>query len=555
MKKACIAGIMVASLFICSSVLAENELKCNVVVDQDKRIVSATMTVEGDVGGTAATGLVKNSNGDIVYAAQGFTDSDGKFGFSYLNNDENGNYTLAFCAPRKGLRVNDSFKILTGSMKEAIRQTTRDSEGMKSVIENYGTYMNLDMTAFNNLSDKDAVYSFMSTDTMIDLSDIESVADGFYGAVIIRTLAENSDSTEYMNFLDSDIYKILNKDGVPKGKKESLFDELAPDLKNEVIKKAVTAQYKSTAELSDMLEFYVLEVSLEKAVQWTEVNPVMKKYKEAGLLNVDFKAYNSLKNRQKADNALVGKSFASYKEIETAFNDAVKSAAAAEKKPSSNGGGGSSGGGGGGMVIPSVKTPAPVEKPQEPVTALFTDMGDYMWANEAVTYLADKGIINGMGDGKFAPANGLTREEVSTIMVRTQKLSVDGKKSEFNDIPESRWSYPYVSAVYEAGLMIGVSDDMFGATSQITRNEFAVIMKRLIDLYDVKLTVNTGTKEYDDAQSIPDWAKESVMYMKGTGLMLGSIANRFDGGEIITRAYACDILYTVLNAVNYDAEG
>ena len=160
----------------------------------------------------------------------------------------------------------------------------------------------------------------------------------------------------------------------------------------------------------------------------------------------------------------------------------------------------------------------------------------------------------GMGDGRFAPANGLTREEISTIMVRTQKLSVDGKTSAFNDIPAQRWSYPYVSAVYEAGLMIGISDDMFGATSQITRNEFAVIMKRLIDMYDVKLTVNTNTKEYDDAQNIPDWAMESVMYLKGTGLMLGSTGNQFNGSEIVSRAYACDILYSVLNTVNYDAE-
>ena len=102
--------------------------------------------------------------------------------------------------------------------------------------------------------------------------------------------------------------------------------------------------------------------------------------------------------------------------------------------------------------------------------------------------------------------------------------------------------------------MIGVSDDMFGATSFITRNEFAVIMKRLIDLYDVELKVNPSTAEYDDAAQIPEWAIESVKYMKSTGLMLGNTGNTFAGNEIVSRAYACDVLYNVLTAVNYDSE-
>ena len=79
-------------------------------------------------------------------------------------------------------------------------------------------------------------------------------------------------------------------------------------------------------------------------------------------------------------------------------------------------------------------------------------------------------------------------------------------------------------------------------------------MKRLIDLYDVELVVNSNTKEYDDAESIPEWARESIMFMKGTGLMLGSTGNTFNGSEVVSRAYACDILYAVLNAVNYDKE-
>lgn len=555
MKKKMVSTTLSVALILGSSAYASNGIDYTLSVNQESRVISVDMTLEGDNGGTAATGLVTNADGDIVFASQGYTDKNGKYDFSFINNDDNGNYTVTVAAPRKGLSESSSFKMLTGGMKTAISETTKDAAGMKQVIEDYGTYMNLDMTVFNALSDGDSVYGFMAEDAMIKMNDITSIADGFYGAVIIKTLAEGGNSTDYMNFLNSDMYSILNKDGIPMGENGSLFDELSSDVKDTVISKVLAKPYRSAAELSKSLEFYVLETSLEKALQWTEVNPVMKKYQEAGLLNVNFSTYNTLKNPQTADNAMIGKSFASYSEIESAFNTAVASALSAQNNSSVSGGGGSSGGGGGGgKAVPSVKVPEPVEKEKESVTSVFIDMEDYMWANEAVTYLAEKGIISGMGDGTFAPASGLTREEFSTIMVKTQKLSTEGKISKFNDIPDSRWSYPYVSAVYEAGILVGIGDDMFGATSNITRNEFAVIMKRLIDLYDVELVVNSNTKEYDDAESIPAWAKESIMFMKGTGLMLGSTGNHFSGSEVVSRAYACDILYAVLNAVNYDGE-
>ena len=549
-----ILGTMIAALLSCYTAFAADGLDYDLSVNQDSKIVSVNMSLEGDLGGTAATGLVVNDEGNVVYIAQGFTDENGEFSFSYINNDENGSYTLTVSAPRKGLSESSSFKMVTNSMKTAMSQSTKDASGMQSIIENYGSYMNIDTTAFDALSDKNAVYSFMAGDSMIDLNSVASIADGFYGAVIVRTIAEGGDSTDYLDFLNSDVYSVLNKNGIPIGKNASLFDELAPDVKNGVLEKVLSKKYSSASELSSTLGFYVLEQSMEKALLWTEINPVMVKYKDAGLLNVNFTSYNGLKKPQDADSAMMGKSFATYTEIESAFNSAVTTALSAQSTSSSHGGGGG-GGGGGGFVIPSVVIPEPVEKPEQPTKAeAFTDMANYMWANEAVTYLVEKGIINGMGDGIFAPAKGLTREEISAIMVRTQKLDMTGKTSAFIDVPENKWSYPYVSAVFEKGLMIGVSDDMFGATSLITRNEFAVIMKRLIDLYDVELKVNPSTAEYDDAAQIPEWAIESVKYMKLTGLMLGNTGNTFAGNEIVSRAYACDVLYNVLTAVNYDSE-
>lgn len=554
MKKYSIFMTLVVLLLLCGSASAEGGISFKLTVNQESRTVACDILVDGDSGGTAATGLVKNGAGDIVYAAQGFTDENGKFSFSFINDDENGNYTLAVSAPRKGLKDSSDFKMITGGIKEIIKNTAKDAAGMKSIIENYGANMNLDMTAFNNLADKDAVYSFMANDSAVDLNNITSVTDGFYGAVIVCTIAQGGSGTDYTEFLNSETYGVLK---ISHSAVSDIFNKLTADVKNGVLTKVLEKRYTSSSELSPSLEFYILEQSLEKAVQWTEVNPVMKVYKDAGLLNVDFSDYARLVNPQLADEKMMNRAYSAYAEIVTTFNAAVAERLAAERIPSGSGtagGGGSSGGGGGkgsGTVILPDKKPEPVEEINQPVKNTFTDMENHLWANEAVTYLVEQGIISGMGDGTFAPDNGLTREEFSTIIVKTQKLDTNGKTSSFNDVLNDRWSYPYVSAVFEAKLMVGISDDAFGATSKITRNEFAVIMKRLIDTYDADITENISLDEYDDAAEIPEWAKDSVKYMKATGLMLGITDNRFGGNETVSRAYACDILYNVLNAVNY----
>lgn len=559
MKKVLFLVTLAVSLLLCGNALAADDLNYTLTIEQSSRMVAVDANIDGNTGDTAVTGLVVNSEDTVVYAAQGYTDKDGNFSFSYINNDNDGSYTLTVKAPRKGLTTGGSFKILTNSMRTAISQTTKDSAGMKSIIESYGDYMNLDMTEFNKLTDSDSVYDFMAKDAYVNLNDVSTVIDGFYGAVIVKTLAENKSSTDYIDFLNNSIYDILSKRVIPLGTKTNLFDELSADVKAGVLSKVVGYNYTSAGELTDKLSFFVLEQSLAKALQWTEVNPIMKKYSDAGLLNVDFTAYNALNQKEAVDNQMI-KDFDSYDAIKSTFDAAVTTQAAAEAGSNNPptittrpGGGG--GGGGGSPVIPSVKVPEAVEKPnQSTVTVVFNDMEDYKWANEAVTYLAEKGIISGTGDGMFEPAKGLTREEISTILVKTLKLSCEGKESSFVDVPKEKWSYPYVSAVFNEGLMVGISDDTFGATSLITRNEFAVIMKRLVDLYAVELDFNTTAGEYDDAAQIPGWAKESVDYLKGTALMLGNTGSTFAGDEIVSRAYACDVLYTVLKAIKYDAE-
>ena len=43
----------------------------------------------------------------------------------------------------------------------------------------------------------------------------------------------------------------------------------------------------------------------------------------------------------------------------------------------------------------------------------FIDLGSHAWAEDAIYYLNERGVINGYGDGIFGPSDNITREQAS----------------------------------------------------------------------------------------------------------------------------------------------
>ncbi len=553
MKKIVITAALI--MLVSGKVYASGGIECDLRRDADTGAVDVIIRLDEVKKGTAAAVRVENGNGELVYAKQGYFDGEGKYEISYINKDQTGEYTLYYAAPRLGYNDSTEFCIMTESLKEAILRRYRecvenkDAEGIRTIIETYGEHLLIDMTDFNALRDGTAVYDFMAHDTGITIETAKSIKDAFYGAVIVNAIKEDRRADVYKRFLYNAEYSVLNTDSIPMGNKKNMFEEAESDLQGYVLGAAVEKQYNSAAELTPTLTFLMLSESIKNAVQWSDIYPALKKYADAGLLHITFDGYNKLKDSSKVDMELKGREFLSYEQIEQAFNSAVNKYNVTPPTPSSG-----SGGGGSGKVIQSVAKPEPAEKTDEtPHETMFTDLqGEYIWAAEAVDYLVSKGIISGMGDNTFAPSDSLTREQVSSIIARTRKLDIEGKSSSFADVPNDRWSYPYVSAVYEEGLMVGFSEDNFGAVNSITRAEYAVIMKRLIDLYEVTLTEATKIDLYDDQAEIPSWAADSAEYLKKTGLMLAAAGNEFRPNEAVTRAEACDVLYNVLSAIMYE---
>ena len=189
-------------------------------------------------------------------------------------------------------------------------------------------------------------------------------------------------------------------------------------------------------------------------------------------------------------------------------------------------GGGSIGGGGGGSTGGSGYTPSTPNNPTTPSSGeTFTDLENHAWAKDAVYTLKNKGIISGISDTEFAPANNIKRGDF--ILILTRMLGVNNEFTEnFADVPESAYYYQAIGSAKAAGIAQG-SGENFMPENSIIRQDLITLAYRafLAKGYITETTDLTSLDTFGDKDSISDYAKTSMASMVKAGIIQGSNGN------------------------------
>ena len=109
----------------------------------------------------------------------------------------------------------------------------------------------------------------------------------------------------------------------------------------------------------------------------------------------------------------------------------------------------------------------------------FTDVAEDAWYNNAISTMANAGILDGYEDGSFHPNGYITRAEFATIAVRFFDLTYQGEDL-FPDI-DGHWAQEYINQAADAGIIEGYPDGTFGPQKQITRAEAVTMVNRTLD--------------------------------------------------------------------------
>ncbi len=221
-----------------------------------------------------------------------------------------------------------------------------------------------------------------------------------------------------------------------------------------------------------------------------------------------------------------------------------------------SGGGGGGGGGGGSMPskTPTVNKEIGIGNPEdngeeesgaEQPKALFTDMNESHWAYPAVSAMKNEGIINGYQDGSFSPDSVVTREEFVKMIIVAFDLEDDLAGSHFHDVFDSDWFYPYVSAAFEKGIVMGDHLGLFGVHAGITRQDATVIAARTMRTVGKAIDEMRAYTAFKDEAAIADYAKTDVKALYCAGKINGTDTGAFEPERFCTRAEAATIIYGI----------
>lgn len=172
------------------------------------------------------------------------------------------------------------------------------------------------------------------------------------------------------------------------------------------------------------------------------------------------------------------------------------------------------------------------------------------WAKDSITYLAARNIISGVGNGNFAPNEGVTRAQFARMLAGI--LGVDASNltgSRFSDVSVQKWYAPYVEWAAENDIVAGKGNGKFEPDAPETREQMAVMITNFARTAKYTLPGKTGTSNFADQEQISSWAVEAVAAVKTAGIISGKPGNKFDPQAYATRAEAASMLTVLLKGM------
>ena len=178
--------------------------------------------------------------------------------------------------------------------------------------------------------------------------------------------------------------------------------------------------------------------------------------------------------------------------------------------------------------------------PTKAEAAVLSDVSGH-WAQSYILSGVNRGYISGYTDGTFRPNNPVSRAEFTKMLNQAIGLTRMTNIG-FTDVHAGNWYYDAVRQGVAAGYISGYSDGSFRADSNISRQEAAVILSRII----TPATSLQSVSGLADYKNISEWALDSVRTVFSKGYISGDPNRNFNPGGNLSRGEAAKLIEMLL---------
>lgn len=168
----------------------------------------------------------------------------------------------------------------------------------------------------------------------------------------------------------------------------------------------------------------------------------------------------------------------------------------------------------------------------------FTDLDPESDTTPYIEEFQERGLTNGYPDGTFKPQNTITRAEFVALINRTFLYEPVEGDINYTDVKDTDWFVKDLKIAADRGYIKGYPDGTFRPDRNISRQEVAVVLNRILQLSNDVYT------ELDE--ELPSWCRDAVQAMIGHGIMF--VKDKTFGADVdITREDSVVSLLTVIH--------
>lgn len=187
----------------------------------------------------------------------------------------------------------------------------------------------------------------------------------------------------------------------------------------------------------------------------------------------------------------------------------------------------------------------------------FPDVNNKSWAEEYIETLASKYIIKGKETGKYDPAEQMTRAQFAVLLVRALGLPGQAYDGSFKDVSGKEWfnKEGELMAAVKYGVIQGIGDGTFAPNEKITRAQAAAMIERAMNIkflnYDKsQLDKSKKLSDFKDAKKVGAWAQKGVEAVYQAGIVSGKLDGNYDPNGYTQRDQMAKILANFLISAN-----
>lgn len=149
----------------------------------------------------------------------------------------------------------------------------------------------------------------------------------------------------------------------------------------------------------------------------------------------------------------------------------------------------------------------------------FADVDSTGEEQAAITYVYDKGLMNGTSDTTFEPETETSRAMLITILHRLDGQPAPENRPDFADVPAGDWYSDAVGWAVEKGIVVGFEDNTFRPEELLTKEHLTTILYRYADYKGYDVTQREALSDYIDRDAVSAYAVEAIGWAKAKGLL------------------------------------